>query len=116
MRNFMKILFGFVLISLIILFSAAIFETFLTSKEIMIKIKGIETPMDTEGNRRCFIITEGETFMNENNYYHGKSNQEELLKLLEKDKTYKVQVVGYKLGFEIPFFISKYRNIIKISR
>lgn len=114
MRNLMKILFGFVLISLIILFSASIFESFLTSKEIMIKIKSIEMPVDADGNARCFIVTEGETFRNENNYYHGKSNQEELLKLFEKDKTYKVQIVGYKFGFEIPLFISKYRNIIKI--
>lgn len=102
------------IVLIIILFSASIFETFLTSKEIEINVTKLDRVMDEEGDIHYYIETPTEIFKNENNYYHGKSNQEALMKLFEKDKSYKVQVVGYKLGFEIPFFISKRRNIIKI--
>lgn len=114
MMSFLKILFGFTLISLIIVFSAAIFESFLTSKEIEITITKLERTMNEDGNVDYYIHTEDEIFNNENNYYQGKSNREALMKLFEKGKTYKVHVVGYNLGFEIPYFISKNRNIIKI--
>ena len=112
MSGFCKIILSIILILLIVLFSASIFESFLTSKEI--KIVKLERVLDEKGDLHFFVETADEIFRNENNYYHGKSNQEALMKLLEKGKTYKVQVVGYKLGFNIPFFISKRRNIIKI--
>ena len=114
MSSFGKIIFGLILILFIVLFSAAIFESFLTNRVIEIKIVKLDTVMDKNGDLYYFVETPDEIFKNENNYYHGKSNQDALMKLLEKGKTYKVQVVGYKLGFDIPFFISKRRNIIKI--
>ena len=114
MKSFLKIIFSFILVLLIVLFSASIFESFLTRTVIEIKVTKLDRVMDEKGDLHYYIETPNEIFKNENNYYHGKSNQEPLMKLLEKDKTYKVQVVGYNLGFEIPFFISKRRNIIKI--
>ena len=112
MRSFFKVIFSLTLILFIVLFSAAIFESFLTSKVIEIKIAKLDRVMDENGDLHYYIETRDEIFKNENNYYHGKSNQEALMKLLEKDKTYRVQVVN--VGFEVPFFISKRRNIIKI--
>lgn len=116
MRTLLKLLFGLTLVGLIVISSAAIFETFITSKEVEIEITKLERTLNEEGELKYFIHTKEEVFRNEDNYYHGKSNQESLMKLLEANKKYKVQVVGYNLGFEIPFFISSRRNIIKIIR
>ena len=114
MKCFFKVIFGLILVVSVVLFSAAIFESFLTSKVIEIKVTKLERVLDEDGGMHYFIHTKEEIFKNENNSYHGKSNQESLMKLFEKDKTYKVKVTGYNFDFEIPFFISKYRNIIKI--
>ena len=114
MRDFLKILFSLALIAVIIIYCAAIFESYLTSKRIEITVTQLERSQDEQGTIHYYIHTKDETFRNEDTYYQGKSNQEALMKILEKGKTYKVLVVGYNLGFDIPFFISKYRNIIKI--
>lgn len=114
MKCFFKVILGLILVASVILFSTAILESFLTSKELEIKVTKLERVLDEDGGLHYFIHTKEEIFKNENNSYHWKSNQESLMKLFEKDKTYKVKVVGYNIDFEIPLFISNYRNIIKI--
>lgn len=117
MRVFLKLIFGIIIIVSLLAFCTVIFESFLTSETVEIKVMKLETKIDPSSNKKeYFIHSQNEIFRNENSYYHGKSNQDALMKIFKEKKTYKVHVVGYQIGFEIPFIISKYRNIVKIAQ
>ena len=116
MKTIFKILIGFTLLALIVIFCAAIFEPFITTKVLEINVIKLERILDDNNRMQYYIHTPNEVFRNMNNYYHNKSNEDALMKLFEKNKNYKVKVIGYGLSFDIPYSISKHRNIINIVK
>jgi hypothetical protein len=90
-----------------ILFGYLFFEPFLTEKEEIITVTN--TQKWGQENGKYFIFTEDEVFLNSNDYYHNKTNANELFPLFKKGYTYKVKVIG----LYIPF-IPRFRNIKSI--
>lgn len=90
-----------------ILFGYLFFEPFLTEKEEIITVTN--TQKWGQENGKYFIFTENEVFLNSNDYYHNKTNANELFPLFKKGYTYKVKVIG----LYIPF-IPRFRNIKSI--
>ena len=102
-----SIAFGVIIILCIIVFGFVFFEPFFTEEVIDIKVINKERWTGEKG--RYFIFSDKEVFLNENNYYHNKSNADELYPLFNKGDNYRVKVVG----FYIPF-LPRFRNIVNI--
>lgn len=98
---------GVVIILVILVFGFLFFEPFFSETEESIVV--INKEVWKGEKERYFIFAEGEVFLNENNYYHNKSNASELYLLFEVGKTYRVKIVGYYFPF-----IPRFRNIINI--
>ncbi|MFC2084315.1 hypothetical protein ACFLS9_04595 [Bacteroidota bacterium] len=113
MRDFLKLFFGLAIVVSIIVFCALLFESYLTEEVIKIKVTKKETVTSEDGAITYLIHTENEIFENSNNYFHKKENAESLNKKIKRKNTYKIKVVGFNLGFKIPFF-TEYRNITEI--
>lgn len=81
-----------------------------TSEIIEITIKDKERI--TEGKRSKYLIyTENEeVFQNTDSFLFLKFNSSDLYGKLDKTKTYKVKIVGWRIPF-----LSMYRNIIEIE-
>ena len=90
-----------------ILFGYLFFEPFLTEKEEIITVTN--TQKWGQENGKYFIFTEDEVFLNSNDYYHNKTNANELFPLFKRGYTYKVKVIG----LYIPF-LPRFRNIKSI--
>ena len=98
---------GVIVILVILVFGFMFFEPFFSETQETIVVINKEV---WKGEReRYFIFAEDEVFLNENNYYHNKSNADDLYPLFQVGKTYRVKIVGYYLPL-IPRFI----NIINI--
>lgn len=102
-----SMVFGVVIVFCIIIFGFVFFEPFFT--EEVIEIKVINKERWTGEKERYFIFTDKEVFLNENNYYHNKTNADELYPLFNRGDNYKVKVVG----LYIPF-LPRFRNITNI--
>lgn len=98
---------GVILVLVILGFGFMFFEPFLTETEETIVVVNKEV-WKGEGER-YFIFAEDEVFLNVNNYYHNKSNAEDLYPLFQVGQTYRVKIVGYYLPL-----IPRFRNIINI--
>ena len=99
--------FGVLVVVAIIVFGFLFFEPFLTEKVETITVINKEKWPDQPG--RYFIFTQGEVFLNENNYYHNKENADQLYPLIRIGYTYKVKVVGLYWPF-----LPRFRNIMNI--
>ncbi len=99
--------FGVIIVLSIIVFGFVFFEPFFTEEVVDIKVINKERWTGEKG--RYFIFSDKEVFLNENNYYHNKSNADELYPLFNKGDSYKVKVVG----LYIPF-LPRFRNITNI--
>ena len=100
-------IFGVLIVLCIIVFGFVFFEPFFTEEVIDIKVINKERWIGEKG--RYFIFSDKEVFLNENNYYHNKSNADELYPLFNRGDSYKVKVVG----LYIPF-LPRFRNITNI--
>jgi hypothetical protein len=98
---------GIVIVLASVLFGYLFFEPFLTEKEEIITV----TNMQRWGNEsgKYFIFTEDEVFLNSDDYYHNKTNADELFPLFKRGYTYKVKVIGLYLPF-----LPRFRNIKSI--
>ena len=103
----LSLIFGVIVVLCIIVFGFVFFEPFLTEKEVEITVINMEKWPGEKG--RYFIFTDKEVFLNENNYYHNKTNADEIYPLFKKGSTYTVKVVGLYLPF-----LPRFRNIINI--
>lgn len=102
-----SMIFGVLIVLCIIVFGFVFFEPFFTEEVIDIKVINKERWTGEKG--RYFIFSDKEVFLNENNYYHNKSNADELYPLFKKGDNYRVKVVG----IYIPF-LPRFRNIVNI--
>jgi hypothetical protein len=102
-----SVAFGVIIVLCIIVFGFVFFEPFFTEEVIDIKVINKERWTGEKG--RYFIFSDKEVFLNENNYYHNKSNADELYPLFNRGDSYKVKVVG----LYIPF-VPRFRNIVNI--
>ena len=102
-----SMIFGVLIVLCIIVFGFVFFEPFFTEEVIDIKVINKERWTGEKG--RYFIFSEKEVFLNENNYYHNKSNADELYPLFIRGDSYRVKVVG----LYIPF-VPRFRNIVNI--
>lgn len=102
-----SMIFGVIIVLSIFVFGFIFFEPFFTEEVIDIKVMNKERWTGEKG--RYFIFTDKEVFLNENNYYHNKSNADELYPLFNKGDNYRVKVVG----LYIPF-LPRFRNIVNI--
>jgi hypothetical protein len=100
-------IFGVLIVLCIIVFGFVFFEPFFTEEVIDIKVINKERWTGEKG--RYFIFSDKEVFLNENNYYHNKSNADELYPLFNRGDSYRVKVVG----LYIPF-VPRFRNIVNI--
>jgi len=107
MLSKISMVFGVIIVLCIIVFGFVFFEPFFTEEIIDIKVINKERWIGEKG--RYFIFTDKEVFLNENNYYHNKSNADELYPLFKRGESYKVKVVG----LYIPF-VPRFRNIINV--
>jgi len=98
---------GVIIILVVLGFGFMFFEPFFTETEEFIVVQNKEV-WKGEG-ARYFIFAENEVFLNENNYYHNKSNADDLYPLFQIGQTYRIKVVGYYLPM-----IPRFRNIINI--
>jgi len=102
-----SMIFGVLIVLCIIVFGFVFFEPFFTEEVIDIKVINKERWIGEKG--RYFIFSDKEVFLNENNYYHNKSNADELYPLFNRGDSYRVKVVG----LYIPF-VPRFRNIVNI--
>jgi len=102
-----SIVLGVIIFLCIIVFGFIFFEPFITEDEVEIRVINKERWTGERGS--YFIFTDKEVFVNEDNYYHNKTNADELYKLFNRGDTYKVKVVGYYIPF-----LPRFRNIINI--
>jgi hypothetical protein len=102
-----SMIFGVLIVLCIIVFGFIFFEPFFTEEVLDIKVINKERWIGEKGS--YFIFTDKEVFLNENNYYHNKSNADELYPLFKRGDSYKVKVVG----LYIPF-LPRFRNIVNI--
>ena len=98
---------GVIIVLVILVFGFIFFEPFFSETEETIVVVNKEV-WRGEGES-YFIFTENEVFLNANNYYHNKSNANDLSPLFQVGKTYRVKIVGYYLPL-----IPRFRNIINI--
>ncbi len=94
-------------IILFMVFGFIFFEPFFSETEESIVVINKEVWKGEKG--KYFIFAENEVFLNEDNYYHNKSNAADLYSLFEAGQTYRVKIVGYYLPL-----IPRFRNIINI--
>ena len=107
MMSKISIVLGVIIFLCIIVFGFIFFEPFITEDEVEIRVINKERWTGERGS--YFIFTDKEVFVNEDNYYHNKTNADELYKLFNRGDTYKVKVVGYYIPF-----LPRFRNIINI--
>ena len=107
MMSKISIVLGVIIFLCIIVFGFIFFEPFITEDEVEIRVINKERWTGERG--KYFIFTDKEVFINEDNYYHNKTNADELYKLFNRGDTYKVKVVGYYIPF-----LPRFRNIINI--
>lgn len=103
-----SVFFGVVIVCLTIFFGYLFFEPFITETEITIKVVNKEKFGGTDN--KYFIFTENEVFLNEDNYYHGKENADEIYPVFKKGGTYRVTVVGIYMTW-----IPRFRNILEVE-
>lgn len=102
-----SIVLGVIIVLCIIVFGFVFFEPFITEDEVDIVVINKEKWIGERG--RYFIFTDREVFVNENNYYHNKTNADELYPLFKRGDNYRVKVVGYYIPL-----LPRFRNIINI--
>jgi hypothetical protein len=102
-----SVAFGVIIVLCIIVFGFVFFEPFFTEEVIDIKVINKERWTGEKG--RYFIFSDKEVFLNENNYYHNKSNADELYPLFNRGDSYRVKVVGVYIPF-----VPRFRNIVNI--
>ncbi len=107
MMTKLAIFLGVVIILVILIFGFLFFEPFFSETEESIVVVNKEIWKGEQ--QKYFIFTEDEVFLNVNNYYHNKSNADDLYPLFRVGKTYRVKIVGYYLPL-----IPRFRNIISI--
>lgn len=107
MMSKISIVLGVIIFLCIIVFGFIFFEPFITEDEVEIRVINKERWTGERG--KYFIFTDKEVFINEDNYYHNKTNADELYKLFNRGDTYEVKVVGYYIPF-----LPRFRNIINI--
>lgn len=98
---------GVIIILVTLVFGFLFFEPFFSESEETIAVINKEVWRGEE--KKYFIFTENEVFLNTDNYYHNKSNADDLYPLFRVGKTYRVKVVGYYFPW-----IPRFRNIISI--
>ena len=108
-----KFFVGLIVIGLVLVLGALYFESYLTEEDVEVEIVNTVIVTNAGGERKELVLTRGETFVNEDNSLLNKSNSRELKSKLLPGRRLKIRVVGYKLGFNLPFH-SEFRNIIKI--
>ncbi len=113
MRNFLRLLFGLLLVTLVILFCALLFEKFLTEETIEIKVTKIEKVTSEDEELYYLIHTKHEIFENRDYYFHNKSNMIKLNSKLKPKGEYKVKVAGFDFDEKIPLFL-EHRNILEL--
>ncbi|MCK7519098.1 MAG: hypothetical protein MZV64_15905 [Ignavibacteriales bacterium] len=77
-----SIVLGVIIVLCIIVFGFVFFEPFITEDEVDIVVINKEKWIGERG--RYFIFTDREVFVNEDNYYHNKTNADELYPLIQK--------------------------------
>jgi uncharacterized membrane protein YqiK len=102
-----SIVLGVIIVLCIIIFGFVFFEPFITEDEVDVVVINKEKWIGERG--KYFIFTDKEVFLNENNYYHNKTNADELYPLFKRGDNYRVKVVGYYIPF-----LPRFRNIINI--
>lgn len=113
MLDFLKVVFGICVVTIVIFFSLLIFEKFVSEEIINIKVSYTAKIVDENGEISFLVYTKDEIFENKNNYFHSKQNALNLSQLLKEGGNYRVKVVGYKFGVKLPYFV-QHRNIIEI--
>ncbi len=109
--KFLGLIAGLVAIGIV---GSLFFESHLTSQIVEVKVLQLVTIEGKYKSLKRLVITQNETFDNNDNYYHQKSNAAEIQSKLKRNRVYRFRVVGYEFRKEIPFLFSKNRNIIEI--
>jgi len=86
---------GVIIILVVLGFGFMFFEPFFTETEEFIVVQNKEV-WKGEG-ARYFIFAENEVFLNENNYYHNKSNADDLYPLFQIGQTLNFYKVEFQL-------------------
>ncbi len=113
MNTFLKFIFILILVAIVILFCALLFEKSLTEETLEIKVAKIEKMVSEDGDLYYLVHTKHEVFENRNHYFHNKSNMREINSRLKPKGKYNIKVVGFNFGEKIPFFL-EHRNILDI--
>ena len=113
MKNLIRLLSGLLIIALVIVFCALLFEKFLTEKTIDITVTKIEKIKAEDGELYFLVHTKKEIFENRDYYLHNKNNSKDINSKLKPKEKYKVKVVGFNFEQKFPFLL-EYRNIIEI--
>ena len=113
LKKFIAIFLPLILTISIVYSFALFFENLISKEEVDVVIMGIEESTTENGEVFYYVRTNLELFVNANNKFHKKDNANTLIKKLKIGQKYKLEVVGYKFGFKLPFFL-KERNIIDI--
>lgn len=104
----LSVLAGIVIILFVIVFGYLFFEPYITEDEITITVINKERFGSERG--KYLIFTENEVFQNSDNYYHNKSNADELYPYFRPGSNYRVKVVGVYWPS-----IPRFRNIVAIK-
>lgn len=113
MKKFLFILLPLIIVIATVYPIALFFENIISKEEVEVVIMGIEKAVNEEGEVFYYVKTNLELFVNANNKFHKKDNAEALIKKLKVGQKYKLEVIGYKFGIDLPFFL-KERNILDI--
>lgn len=113
MKDFFKLFAGLLVVIIMIGVGAFYFQSFITKETIEISVINITEMKAQDGGKYYLVHTEEEVFENRNYQLHNKDNADKLAKTLKPGGKYKVSVVGYDFGFNIPLFL-EHRNIIEV--
>ncbi|MGD8779664.1 MAG: hypothetical protein PVH88_11960 [Ignavibacteria bacterium] len=114
MKGIIKFFGVLVIFAIIFIFGALFFEVYLTSEIVEVKVLQLLSVQGKYNAVERYVVTPNETFDNNDNYYHKKTNSAEIQKKLKRNRVYKFKVVGYKFRKDIPFFFSNNRNIVEV--
>lgn len=106
-KGFSGLLVPVIFVAVMLLFGVIYLTTgYLKESEIEITVKDKERVVYNKGSE-YLVWTENEVFKNTDSLMKGKFNSSDLQGKLERGKTYRCKVYGWRINF-----LSKYRNLV----